>query len=418
MQYVIYIVLAPIVAVFTFVVAVIALRRPDARLALPLSVALWLGFGFLVTNALELLWPTPGGTMLFAKLSYPFSTLIPAAVASFTVLYTGHDKWLSGRRWIVLLVIPVATSVLAFTEPLHHLIWRQVTYTPVASMLAMTVQYGWFFWVNFANAVLLLFGSFVLMIWETTNRRDTFRSQSFFVIVGILIPQILFLIYTLKLIPGFTKNFSPIAYAATGLCFMAAIRWHGFLDLVPIARRTLVEEMDEAMVVVDTQERIVDVNARARSILGLRDDVIGQTIAPDSRLGSVIAIDPSVETHKEVAIGSPVAMRYYDAHMSVVRGRGRRRIGFMVLFRDVTDTHNLLEEKNKLIDELQQASTEINTLQGIIPICMYCKKIRDDAGFWHQVENYVAARSGAQFSHGLCPDCMRKLEEGQLKQPK
>jgi hypothetical protein len=51
---------------------------------------------------------------------------------------------------------------------------------------------------------------------------------------------------------------------------------------------------------------------------------------------------------------------------------------------------------------------EVKTLTGIIPICSGCKKIRDDKGFWDQVENYIAHHSLAQFSHGLCPDCIKK----------
>jgi len=56
------------------------------------------------------------------------------------------------------------------------------------------------------------------------------------------------------------------------------------------------------------------------------------------------------------------------------------------LLRDITDTHVLLEEKNNLIEQLTRAAAEIKTLQGIIPIYMYCKKIRDDEGYWQQVE--------------------------------
>ncbi|MBN1382802.1 MAG: hypothetical protein JXA41_14110 [Deltaproteobacteria bacterium] len=61
---------------------------------------------------------------------------------------------------------------------------------------------------------------------------------------------------------------------------------------------------------------------------------------------------------------------------------------------------------------IHNAVKEIRTLRGIIPICANCKKIRDDAGYWHQVESYVAARSDAKFSHGICPDCMQLLYPG------
>ncbi len=59
--------------------------------------------------------------------------------------------------------------------------------------------------------------------------------------------------------------------------------------------------------------------------------------------------------------------------------------------------------------ELAKALTRIKTLQGIIPICANCKKVRDDEGFWHQVEAYVRERTLAEFSHGICPECFRRL---------
>jgi DNA-binding NtrC family response regulator len=67
------------------------------------------------------------------------------------------------------------------------------------------------------------------------------------------------------------------------------------------------------------------------------------------------------------------------------------------------------EVREKLIHELQDALAEIKTLRGILPICSSCKKIRDDEGYWHQVEVYIRDHSEAEFSHGLCPECAKKL---------
>lgn len=69
-------------------------------------------------------------------------------------------------------------------------------------------------------------------------------------------------------------------------------------------------------------------------------------------------------------------------------------------------TQKQLEEKNL---QLQQALKNIKTLKGLIPICANCKQIRDDEGFWHQVEDYIRNHTDAKFSHGLCPDCMESL---------
>jgi len=67
------------------------------------------------------------------------------------------------------------------------------------------------------------------------------------------------------------------------------------------------------------------------------------------------------------------------------------------------------DEREKLIHELQAALTKIKTLSGLLPICASCKKIRDDTGYWSQIENYISAHSDASFSHGICPDCAQKL---------
>jgi len=76
---------------------------------------------------------------------------------------------------------------------------------------------------------------------------------------------------------------------------------------------------------------------------------------------------------------------------------------------DITSLREAEEERERLIGELREALARIETLHGLIPICAGCKKVRDDQGFWHQVEAYIEARSQAEFSHGLCPDCVARL---------
>jgi two-component system, OmpR family, response regulator VanR len=66
-------------------------------------------------------------------------------------------------------------------------------------------------------------------------------------------------------------------------------------------------------------------------------------------------------------------------------------------------------EQSRLISELQDALAQVKKLSGMLPICMACKKIRDDRGYWQQIEAYIRDRSEAQFSHGICPECARKL---------
>jgi CheY-like chemotaxis protein len=73
--------------------------------------------------------------------------------------------------------------------------------------------------------------------------------------------------------------------------------------------------------------------------------------------------------------------------------------------------HHADQERERLIQELEKANAEINKLRGILPICAYCKKIRNDEGYWNEVEIYIRQHSDAQFSHGICPDCYQREME-------
>jgi PAS domain S-box-containing protein len=83
--------------------------------------------------------------------------------------------------------------------------------------------------------------------------------------------------------------------------------------------------------------------------------------------------------------------------------------GRMASFVDITKRKEIEADREKLIIKLQAALKKIKTLRGIIPICAACKKIRDDKGYWNQIEIYLRDHSEADFSHGICPECVKKL---------
>jgi len=68
-----------------------------------------------------------------------------------------------------------------------------------------------------------------------------------------------------------------------------------------------------------------------------------------------------------------------------------------------------IEELDKKNQELELTLSEVKTLQGFLPICASCKKIRDDKGYWNQIEKYISDHADVQFSHGICPECAKKL---------
>ncbi len=78
------------------------------------------------------------------------------------------------------------------------------------------------------------------------------------------------------------------------------------------------------------------------------------------------------------------------------------------IFRNITDRKKLEEERDRFIQELAQSLAKIETLSGLIPICAWCKKIRNDKGYWQAVEQYISEHSRAEFTHGMCPGCEKK----------
>lgn len=88
--------------------------------------------------------------------------------------------------------------------------------------------------------------------------------------------------------------------------------------------------------------------------------------------------------------------------------RARVQVGTRVvqLQRELTDR----------LAQLEQALSRVNELQGLLPICSYCKRVRDDGNYWHQVESYVSAHSAARFSHGVCPDCIERVVKPEMEE--
>ena len=103
-----------------------------------------------------------------------------------------------------------------------------------------------------------------------------------------------------------------------------------------------------------------------------------------------------------------VDQRWYN-----IRGRAIQwvdgRLARLEVATDFTDKKNAETERERLIAELEAALAQVKVLSGIVPICLYCKEIRDDKGYWNQIEDFIGKHSEAEFSHSICPQCMDKL---------
>ncbi len=122
----------------------------------------------------------------------------------------------------------------------------------------------------------------------------------------------------------------------------------------------------------------------------------------DSKEGFALAIRHSDQTLGVVAMDELLFVEHKRHYLNLSLAMAP------VLALIISNTRNF-QKKEQLILELQEALAEVKTLSGLLPICANCKKIRDDRGYWNRIETYIGKHSDVQFSHGICPECARKL---------
>ena len=200
-------------------------------------------------------------------------------------------------------------------------------------------------------------------------------------------------------------------------CLAEALResQRRFRDLIETTS-DWVWEVDEAGVYTYASPRVYD-------LLGVGpEEVLGRTpfdfMPPDERQ-RVASQFASIIAQQAPFIGLENINQHKDGRLIVVETNGipffdqaGKLRGYRGIDRDITDRKRAEKERDRLIEDLQTALAEVKTLRGILPICASCKKIRDDRGNWNQIEEYVRDRTEADFSHGICPECAKKLYPG------
>jgi PAS domain S-box-containing protein len=124
----------------------------------------------------------------------------------------------------------------------------------------------------------------------------------------------------------------------------------------------------------------------------------------------IVIVDISKDDTQEFIVENKEGKSFVvEVSASNVTSSSGKLAGRMASFVDITKRKEIEADREKLIGKLQDALKKIKTLRGIIPICAACKKIRDDKGYWNQIEIYLKEHSEADFSHGICPECVKKL---------
>ncbi len=178
--------------------------------------------------------------------------------------------------------------------------------------------------------------------------------------------------------------------------------------------KTVLDTIQAGIVVIDPKKHvIVGVNAAAGKMVGSpREQILGSPchryICPAEEGECPITdLGQNLDNAEQVLLtvdGQRVPI--LKTVVSVILA-GRKHL--LESFLDITERKQAEEEQERLIGELKEALAEVKTLSGLLPICASCKSIRDDQGYWQQIEAYIRDHSEAEFSHSVCPECAKKL---------
>jgi len=190
---------------------------------------------------------------------------------------------------------------------------------------------------------------------------------------------------------------------------------------------TTLRSIGDAVIATDTKGHITFMNPVSQILTGWeQEEAVGKPLREifniiNEKTGEQLE-DPVAKVIRE---GSVVGLANHSALLAKdgtvipiddsgapIKDENGNLIGVVLIFRDITLRRRSEEERERLILELQEALAKIKRLKGLLPICAYCKKIRDDQGYWNQIEAYIAEHSEADFSHSICPECAEKLYPG------
>lgn len=366
-QFVVFVTVLLLTAGICATLAVVVNRRWGTPGQTAFALMLWGAAAWALSDALEALAQDIPSKVLWSKFEYLGAATVGTFFFIFAAQYSHWDKWLTRRAVLLLSIMPALTLVIAFTNEWHGWFWNSFVFADPSIDRILIYGHATWFWVNVAYNYLMAFLGAVLLVQFVLRSAELYRLQTAAVLMGALAPLVGSAMYAFGLSPLPGWDLSPIPFVLTGLLFGWGMFRYRLLDLVPVARDVLIEQMSEGVIVLDAQDRIVDINPVAQHLIGQPDGtLIGKPI------GAFLAAQPefaahahdSGETHIEIAWNQPGAPRHLDLRVLPLHGWPARVTGRLIVWRDITarkKTEVALQQAN---ERLQQQLVEIESLHA------------------------------------------------------
>lgn len=340
------------------------LRRSFDRTTLAFVLLVVSALIWTVTRTLQWLFTGELLTLFWQSLLYLGYSGSTLAVFFFGMAFTGRMEWLRWRR-VAAVVTPAALAFgLATTNAagFHSLMWTG-EFTTSAGLHILDREFQPLFYLYLAYVLAVLFSGIIALLRTAVGSPKIYWRQTLAFVIGSLTPVTLGLLYVFRLTPGIPDfvDLTPVGFAVTGLCYGYGIFRYQMLDLVPVARDTVIESMRDGYIVLDENDRIVDCNNAATEAVGAGEGVVGSPLAAVLPACSDLVDNhdhgTQAETELELDVGGQ--RRFVVATVSSLYD-GDRLIGRLLLVRDVTDRRAVQKRYQALIENSSDLITVID----------------------------------------------------------
>ena len=345
-------------------VAGIAWQRRAAPGARPLTVlmlglSIWAG-GYAAQWAAS----TLDSLSFWQNLTYLGVVMVPVAFPAFALQYTRHLTRLS-RPWMIgLSIVPALTLLLFWTSDLQHLMRSSFYLDTSTSYIVIGWDRGPWYWVNLVYTYAATLGGTLLLALHAL-RNPPQRAQAYLVLAGVVLPLAANVYNEFVLGAPLELDLTPLSFIASGIIIAFALFRYHLLELAPIARNLLVENMGDGLLVLDAENRIMDINPAARRMIDTTQDPLGQQVevvlAGQPDLVERYLHTLEVRSELELQPGSGV---WLDLRITPIFDAQQHLVGRLVVFRDISDRRKIEQELQGANEQLRAQIEQIDTLRA------------------------------------------------------
>lgn len=333
-----YVIAIWITAVLALIVGLYAIRhRHDGDWTSPFIVVAFCVAWWSFWYGMEIATPDLATKTIWAKLEYIGVAIVPIAWFIFAIRYTGRTRWWTRERQLALFIVPIITILVVLTNDFHHLNWATVALDTSGQFAVMDVSYGVWFWIHSIYSYTFILAATVVFIQGYFRSPSAYRRQHATLLIGVLIPWISNAIYLSGLTPFPNLDLSPFGLALSTLLVGFSVFGLGLFDIVPVARRVVVDNMKNGMIVLDLNYQIIDANPAAEAVFQ-HEGLIGKPIAEvlhehPEIMESFRGVDIAV-TEIEVIINGE--WHVFEIHVSLIQNKRGHLNGRLIVFYDIT----------------------------------------------------------------------------------